>query len=134
MTDLIKKYKSVLLYLIFGVLTTLVNVISYWIFVHIAKLAIMMGTVFAWVLAVIFAYLTNRKWVFRSEATTFSAIIKEIISFFSCRLATGAVDWACMLIFADWLLFNDMCVKIAANFIVIILNYLASKWIIFKHS
>ena len=86
----------------------------------------------AWICSVLFAYITNRKWVFHSEAMGSAAILKEMISFFACRLLTGVVDWLCMLIFVDLLYWNDMVIKIGANVLVIILNYVASKLVIFK--
>ena len=93
----------------------------------------MPSTVVAWIIAVLFAYLTNRKWVFHSVAEGFKAIFKEFISFLSCRLATGVVDWVCMFIFVDILLLNDVVIKFIANILVIVLNYVASKLLIFKH-
>jgi putative flippase GtrA len=92
----------------------------------------MVGTILAWALAVFFAYVTNRTMVFHSSATGTNEIMKEIVSFFACRLGTGVVDWAIMLIFVTILHFNDMIVKILANFIVIVLNYVLSKFVIFK--
>lgn len=129
---LLKKYKDVIPYLFFGVCTTLVNVAAYWVCAHPLSLNTMASTVIAWVLAVLFAYITNRNWVFHSEASTSSEIAKEITSFFGCRLATGIVDWSCMFIFVELLNWNDVIVKFAANVLVIILNYVASKLIIFR--
>ncbi len=131
---LYQKYKDILLYGIFGVLTTLLNIVVYWVMAHPLSLPTMPSTIAAWLAAVFFAYITNRKWVFHSEAHTWKEIIKEVGSFFSCRLATGAVDWLCMLIFVDVLQFNDDVIKAGANVLVIILNYIASKMIIFKHN
>lgn len=128
-----KKYKDIIPYAIFGVLTTLVNIVVYWLMAHPLGMGVMISTIFAWIGAVLFAYLTNRKWVFHSEATTVFEIVKEIISFFTCRLATGIVDWLCMFIFVDMLHFNDVMIKFTANVVVIVLNYVASKLIIFKH-
>lgn len=130
--DLYHKYQDIILYGFFGVCTTAVNVISYWIMAHAFKLGTMPSTLIAWILAVLFAYVTNRKWVFRSEANNKKDIIKELISFFSCRIATGFVDWGCMFIFVDILKLNDLIIKVIANIIVIVLNYIASKLIIFK--
>ena len=59
--------------------------------------------------------------------------MREIVTFFAFRLGTGVVDWACMFVFVDILSFNDVVIKFIANVIVIILNYVASKLIIFKH-
>lgn len=131
--ELINKYKDVIPYAIFGVLTTLVNMGTYFIAAHILYLPIMLSTVVAWILAVMFAYITNRIWVFHSEAMTRKDILKEMSSFFSCRLATGIVDWGCMLLFVDFMHMNDVVIKMFANIVVIILNYIASKLLIFKH-
>lgn len=130
--NLYKKYKDVIPYLFFGVCTTLVNVLSYWICAHPLSMNVLVSTVIAWILAVLFAYITNRKWVFHSEAVSKKEIAKEVVYFFACRLATGIVDWCCMLIFVDLLRWNDVFIKFAANVLVIILNYIASKLIVFK--
>ena len=127
-----EKYKDVILYLVFGVFTTVVNIVTYWVCVHLLGTNVMVGTILAWALAVFFAYVTNRSMVFHSADTGTQEIVKEIISFFACRIGTGVVDWAIMLIFVTILHFNDMIVKILANFIVIVLNYVLSKFVIFK--
>ncbi len=134
MLELLRKYKHIVLYLLFGVLTTLVNVVAYWVGSHVIVLSTMTSTVIAWVLAVLFAYLTNRKLVFNSDAVSKHDVIKECLSFFLARLATGVVDWLCMFIFVDVLMLNeiDMFIKLAANVLVIILNYVASKLIVFR--
>ena len=80
----------------------------------------------------LFAYITNRKYVFESKAIGFSTIIKETANFFFCRLATGLLDLAIMVVFVDLLHFNGMTIKILSNIIVIILNYVASKLLIFR--
>lgn len=129
---LYQKYKDIIPYGIFGVLTTLVNVAVYWIAAHPLGLGTMPSTVFAWIMAVLFAYVTNRKWVFHSTAITAVEIRKEILSFFICRLATGVLDWVCMFIFVDLLGFYDVAIKVLANILVIILNYVASRLVIFK--
>lgn len=119
-------------YILFGVLTTLVNTVSYWLFAHPLRLPTVPSAVMAWALAVLFAYLTNRKWVFHSRAEGKNEILKEGISFYLCRLGTGVVDWGCMYVMVDVLRWNDMIVKIAVNVLVIILNYAASKLIVFR--
>jgi len=126
------RYKAIISYLFFGVCTTLVNVAVYWIMAHPLRASTMPSTVMAWLLAVLFAYVTNRKWVFRSQAKGSREKIRELLSFFSCRLATGVVDWLCMYFFADVLAWNDVIVKFAANVVVIILNYFASRLLVFK--
>lgn len=130
---LYEKYKDIVPYAVFGVLTTVVNIAAYWVSAHLINLGVMCSTMIAWFLAVLFAYITNRKWVFHSEETTLSGIRKEVLSFFTCRFATGVVDWLCMFIFVDMIGLNDVVIKTLANIAVIILNYVASKLVIFKH-
>lgn len=130
--DLYKKYKDVVPYVFFGVCTTIVNVVVYWLFAYVLMQATMLSTIIAWIAAVLFAYITNRKWVFHSQAYGVVSIMKEIVSFFSCRLATGIIDWLCMYIFVDVLGANGVLIKLIANIIVIVLNYVASKLLIFR--
>lgn len=131
--NLFRKYQSFISYVFFGVLTTLVNVIVYWLMAHILQFGTMASTVIAWAIAVFFAYVTNRRWVFRSDASSRAAIIRELIRFFVCRLATGAIDWIYMYVFVDILHLHDVIMKASANILVIVLNYIASKLIIFRH-
>lgn len=129
---LMEKYRDVIPYLVFGILTTIVNIVAYWLCAHPLHLGIMVSTVIAWVLSVLFAYVTNRKWVFHSEAAGV-AIIREILSFYGARLATGLLDMLFMFIFAERLGLNDTVIKICSNVVVVILNYIFSKFLIFRH-
>lgn len=130
--QLYEKYRDVIPYLFFGVCTTVVNMVVYWAAAHPLALPVTVSNIIAWVFAVSFAYVTNRKWVFHSEANTAKDLVKEISSFFSCRLATGIMDTLMMFVFVDLLHFNDLIIKIAANVLVVILNYVASKLFIFR--
>ena len=132
MQTIYRKYKDVIPYLFFGVCTTLVNIVVFWVFARLLNIGVMPSTVVAWAAAVLFAYLTNRKWVFHSEATGTAEIVKEIITFFGCRLATGFLDFAMMYLLVECLHFNDLFIKTSANLLVIVLNYVASKLVIFK--
>lgn len=131
MKDIYRKYKAIILYLLFGVLTTGVNVVVYWFAVHICMLQTLIGTVIAWIMAVLFAYITNRRWVFESKAYERKAIIQEVVSFFLCRLATGIMDLGFMILFVNYMHLNDVVIKLVSNVLVIVLNYIASKLIIF---
>ena len=130
--DYLKKYKDVILYLIFGVLTTVINIVVYWLMAHPFGFGVMPSTITAWIVSVLFAYITNRIWVFQSTAKAAEEIVKEILSFVGCRLATGILDWACMFVFVDILRINDIVIKCASNVVVIVLNYVASKLLIFR--
>ncbi len=132
MQELWKKYKSMILYIVFGVGTTLVNIVSYWICAHPFRMATMPSTVIAWITSVLFAYVTNRIWVFESENKGILPVLKEIVSFTVCRLSTGILDMAIMFVFVDLLGINDMIIKVLSNVIVIVLNYILSKLVIFK--
>lgn len=129
--ELIKKNKMIISYLFFGVCTTAVNIIAYYL-CTLWGLSTALSTIIAWLLAVLFAYVTNRKFVFESENKSFDSVAKETISFFSCRAITGLLDLVIMIVFVDLLFFNDMVMKIISNVLVIILNYLASKLWIFN--
>ena len=132
MKNILLKYKSIILYAFFGVLTTMVNIATYYISAHLINLGTLFSTCLAWFVGVLFAYITNRKYVFESDKRELNAILREVFSFFSCRLATGAVDIAIMYIFVDIIHFDDMVIKIFSNIVVIVLNYVASKLIIFR--
>ena len=131
-SELLQRYKSQLLYLFFGGCTTLVNVAVYGLCTRMAALSTALSTSVAWGTAVLFAYLTNRTWVFESRAHTAPGILRELWSFLLCRLATGALDLAIMYLCVDRLGLPDIPVKLLSNLLVIVLNYIASKWIIFS--
>ena len=130
--DLMKKYREVILYLIFGVLTTLVNLISYFLLTDVAGVNYLFSNVLAWVLSVLFAYGTNRVWVFQSQAKGTAAIVKEMASFFGARLFSGGLDMGIMFVCVSLIGLPDGVIKILSNILVIVLNYLFSKLWIFK--
>lgn len=132
MRELFEKYRDVIPYLFFGVCTTLVNMVAYWLAAYPLGWSVPVSTAFAWVAAVLFAYVTNRRWVFHSEARTTAEIGRELLSFFSCRAATGLLDIGCMALFVDVLGWNDLLIKALDNVLVIILNYVASRLLIFR--
>jgi putative flippase GtrA len=129
--SLYKKYREIFWYLVFGVLTTLVNIGAYWLFAHPLGLGTLASNVFAWLLSVLFAFFTNKLIVFESRGNGFGRFMWEILTFFGARALTGLLDTAIMVVFVDMLHLNDIAVKIASNIIVIILNYIVSKFVIF---
>ncbi len=129
---LFQKYREMILYLVFGGLTTLVNIFSYFVLTDLGHIDYLVSTAIAWVLSVLFAYFTNRVWVFQSTASGAGALFKEMGSFFACRLFSGAVDLGIMFLCVSILGWPDKLIKILANVLVIILNYLFSKLFIFK--
>ncbi len=131
--NLLKKYKEVILYLIFGVLTTLVNIIAYFISTRFLNLDAYISNIIAWILSVIFAFITNKLYVFKSKNTNLQVILKECLSFFGFRVLSLIFDMACMYLFISILSTNDLIAKIITNIIVIILNYVFSKLFVFKN-
>lgn len=129
MRDFILKYKEVLLYLIFGVLTTLVNIIVYAISTKIFHINWEFSNILAWILSVLFAYVTNRNYVFESKDNN---ILREMCSFFGFRILSFVLDMGFMYLFVNLLKTNDMIAKFIVQVIVIVLNYVFSKLFIFK--
>ena len=126
-----KKHKEVLLYLLFGGLTTVVSIVVFALFFGLG-LNELIANVISWILAVLFAYVTNRTWVFADKADTRAGILREIAAFFGGRLATLLVEEAILAVFITWLRLPALPVKIAAQIVVIVLNYFISKLFIFK--
>ncbi len=133
MKNLIEKFlnKETILYLIFGVLTTIVSLVSYRL-CTISNIDYRLATIISWCLSVAFAYITNKLFVFESKSFNIDIILKEIIAFVSCRIFSGVCDFAFMIFAVEILKINDFIAKIIANVFVVIMNYVASKLIIFK--
>ena len=129
---LLNAYKDIVLYVFFGILTTVVNVISYYLCYNVLGITNIVSTIIAWVLAVVFAFITNKKWVFESKSFSTETLKREIPTFFGCRIATGILDIVIMYLSVDILKQNATIWKTVSNIIVIIINYIASKLIIFK--
>ena len=124
------KYKQQILYLFFGALTTLLNIASYYIMYNIFIISNVKSTVIALMLSIAFAFITNKLWVF--ESRKIKSIIHELPAFLLCRILTGILDVLIMYVSVDVLSLNGIIMKIISNVIVIILNYIASKWVIFS--
>ena len=127
-----KKHKEVLMYLLFGGLTTVVSILTFALFFQVLGINELVANVLSWILSVLFAYVTNRTWVFASSADTKAGIIKEMASFFGGRVATLLVEEGILAVCITWLGLPAIPVKIAAQVIVIVLNYIISKLWVFK--
>jgi putative flippase GtrA len=124
-----KKHKSVLLYLLFGGLTTVVSIGTYALFLPVVSPLI--ANIFSWVAAVTFAYVTNRTWVFASKEKGL-AIIQEAFAFYGGRVFTLGLEEVVLYVFITLLFFPPLTVKVFAQVIVLILNYVISKLFVFK--
>ncbi len=132
LTKLFTQYKQMILYVFFGVCTTLVNLASYYVFSRVFGFGTVASTLSAWCTAVLFAYITNRKLVFRSQNTKVKAVLTEFAFFVGCRLLTGILDLLIMYIFVDRIGVNDLLMKMISNLLVMLGNYIASRLLIFR--
>lgn len=131
---LYNKYKEIINYLIFGALTTLINLLTYYILIITIfnpnnKIELQITNIIAWIISVTFAYITNKLFVFNSKEQN---IKKEVIKFYSSRISTLLVEIILMYIFVSTLKYNDKIIKIITNIIIIILNYIISKLLVFQ--
>lgn len=125
--------REIILYLVAGVLTTIVNIISYHIFCNIIGIESLISNGIAWVLSVLFAYVANDRFVFVQEKMTKQQEFKKFIKFITARLFSFGVDEAGMFLFVEIVFIHNIIAKIIMNVIVVILNYIFSKVFIFKN-
>lgn len=137
--SLLKKHKEIIMYLIFGVATTVVSLVSYALFVELFSLGITASSALSWVLAVTFAFVTNKLFVFESRSREKKTVFRELVSFFAARGISGIVE-----VFLPELLFKvglnasvfgveGFVAKVVVNIIVIIMNYVLSRFFVFKN-
>jgi len=129
---LVTQYWDVLTYLIFGVLTTVVNYLVYLPVYNLLGLSAALSNAIAWVVAVAFAYLTNKPFVFKSHDWSAKTVIPELTKFVSCRIASGAAETLILLLTVDILNWNGNLWKIITSVLVVVLNYFASKFVVFR--
>ena len=125
------KYKEALLYLVFGGLTTLVNIVAFFILRQF-KIEVYVSNAIAWFLSVLFAFITNKLFVFESKGKSKKENIRECVSFFGFRVLSLIFDMGAMYLLLQVLNINELISKIISNVLVIILNYIFSKLFIFK--
>lgn len=126
-------YKEIINYLVFGVLATLVNFISYFIFARIIGIEEVTSSALSWFCAVLFAYVTNKLFVFESKTLTKKELIKECLFFFLARIISGVLcDVGTFALMVKVFNINDIFSKIVTQVMVVIVNYIFSKFIIFK--
>lgn len=124
--------KELLNYLIFGALTTFINIVSYALLTKLLYTDFKTATTIAWLLSVLFAFVTNKLYVFHSKERNIFLISKELGSFLLSRILSYGLDIGSMIFFVQFLSLNDLGSKILANILVVIFNYLASKLFVFK--
>ena len=130
--DLIRKYYDILAYLVFGVLTTVVNYLVYLPCYNLMGMSAAVSNVIAWVVAVAFAYVTNKPFVFCSHDWSAKTVIPELSKFLGSRIASGALETGIIFLTVDILLWNGNVMKLVTSVIVVVLNYIASKLLVFR--
>lgn len=130
--DLFVRYYDIISYLFFGALTTLVNYLVYLPCYNWLGLSATVSNIIAWAAAVIFAYLTNKPFVFRSYDWSMKTVLPEFTKFLGCRVGSGVLETLIIFITVDCLNFNGNLMKIITSVLVVILNYVASKLLVFK--
>ena len=129
---LAEKYWDVLAYLVFGVLTTVVNYLVYLPLYNGAGLSATASNAVAWVVAVAFAFLTNKPFVFKSHDWSAKTVFPELGKFLGCRIGSGLMETGIIFLFVDLLRWDGNIMKLATSVLVIILNYVGSKLLVFK--
>ena len=127
-----QKHRQPLLYLFFGGLTTLLSILCFWLFYSLCGLNELVANVCSWLLSVLFAYVTNARWVFAARAETGPERLWQLLRFYAGRLATLGVEELLLWAFITRLGLPAMPVKIAAQIVVILLNYIVSKLLVFR--
>ena len=130
--SLVEKYWDIVTYLFFGVLTTVVNYIIYLPAYNLLGLSASVSNVLSWAVAVAFAYLTNKPFVFKSHDWSKETVIPELTKFVSCRIASGAMETVILLVAVDILGWNGNLWKLLTQVLVVVLNYVFSKLIVFR--
>ena len=125
------KYKEALLYLFFGGCTTLINILTFFICRQL-KLSIDVSNIIAWIIGVVFAFVTNKLFVFDSKNMDKKVVFKETVSFFVARVISLGIDTGLLHLMIDFMKINELIAKIVSNIVVIIVNYIFSKLFIFK--
>ena len=129
---LVEKYWDIVTYLIFGVLTTVVNYLVYLPIYNLLGASAAVSNAIAWVAAVAFAFLTNKPFVFKSHDWSAKTVLPELSKFVGCRVASGVLETLILLLTVDILGWNGNVWKIITSVLVVILNYVASKLLVFR--
>ena len=130
--SLVKRHYDILAYLFFGGLTTVVNYLVYLPCYNLLHLSAAVSNGIAWVFAVAFAYLTNKPFVFKSHDWSAKTVLPELAKFVGCRIGSGLAETAILFVFVDLLQFNGNIWKLITSVLVVVLNYFASKLLVFK--
>ncbi len=125
-----KQHRQSLLYVLFGSLTTVVNLAVFWFFTHVVVLDALIANCISWFFAVMFSFLTSRKWVFRWGS--FDGFLHQMITFYLGRLVTLGIEEGLLLVFVSILGKDAIVIKLLSMLVVLVLNYFISRYVVFK--
>ncbi len=131
MLKMYKKYNEIINYVIFGVLTTLVSLVTYYLCSKVFHIYYLVSSVISFIISVLFAYVTNKIYVFKSDAKG-SKVLKELFSFVSSRILSFIIENVILVILVSVIKLDDMISKTIVQIIVIILNYILSKLVFLR--
>lgn len=132
MRKLFERYRELISYGFWGAATTVVNYIVYFLCTRALAIDPVASNIAAWCAAVVFAYVVNKLFVFESRSWRRSVVFREVWQFVSARLLSGALETLGVFVFVTLLHFHDAVVKIALSVLVVLANYVLSKWIVFR--
>ncbi|WP_133014352.1 GtrA family protein [Clostridium cuniculi] len=124
--------KETISYVIFGILTTIINLISYYFFSNIISINYLISNIISWIISVSFAYVTNKLYVFNSKDKNKDVVIKEFIKFVNCRLTSGVIEMILLFLLVNMIKVNDIISKLVIGVIVVVLNFIFSKVFVFQ--
>ena len=130
--ELLRKYQDVLSYLFFGVLTTVVNFLVYYPLTNLLGMNATLANVIAWAVSVAFAFVTNKPFVFKSHDWSASVVVQELTLFVGTRIGSGALETAMIFLLVDCLSLDGNIIKIAVSVLVVVINYIGSKLLVFR--
>lgn len=131
MLNLIKKHRSVLIYLVFGALTTVVNYAVYLPCYNLLGMSAVLSNAIACAVAILFAYVTNKPFVFGSNDWSFQTVIPEFTKFVGTRIASSATETVILWLTVDQMGWNGNLWKLATSILVVVVNYVGSKLLVF---
>ncbi len=130
--DLIHRHYDILVYLVFGVLTTVVNYIVYLPCYNLLHLGASVSNLIAWAFSVLFAFLTNKPFVFRSHDWSAKTVLPELTRFVACRVGSGLLETLILFVAVDLMHGNGNLFKLITSVLVVIINYIGSKLLVFR--
>ena len=131
-SSILAKYQDIISYLFFGVLTTVVNFLVYYPLTNVWELDAAFSNVIAWAVSVAFSFVTNKPFVFKSHDWSANVVIPELTKFVGTRVGSGVLETGMIFLFVNLQRFDGNIVKLVVSILVVIINYVGSKLLVFK--